>query len=50
MVVDAHTKFLIKTKMYLTTLDQETSKDLIGATIVASLSIESPDIGPPSTP
>jgi len=50
MVVDAHTKFLIKTKMYLTTLDQETAKDLIGATIVLSLAVESPDISLPSAP
>lgn len=44
MVVDPQTRFLIKTSIYITTLDQETSRDLIGATIVTLLSIDSPDI------
>lgn len=44
MIVDAQTRFLISGSIYLTTLDQETSRDLIGATISLMLSMESPDI------
>lgn len=44
MIVDAQTRFLISGSVYLATLDQETSRDLIGATISVMLSMESPDI------
>ncbi|NLT18702.1 MAG: hypothetical protein GXY10_04775 [Clostridiales bacterium] len=44
MVADAQTRFMISGSVYITTLDQETSRDLIGATITVMLSMESPDI------
>lgn len=44
MVADAQTRFMISGSVYITTLDQETSRDLIGATITLMLSMESPDI------